>query len=66
MPQPKPEPDDALPPELAEPTDPAERERLLLEAEAEIEAGHATPNDDVLTWLRELAAGHHMPPPCDR
>jgi len=30
-----------------EPADPAERERLLIEAEAETEDGHGTPHDEV-------------------
>ena len=60
---------DAIPPvpaELMEPTDPAERKRLLDEAEASIRAGHGTPHSEVRAWLLELAAGRYSPPPCDR
>jgi hypothetical protein len=58
--------DAGIPLDLLEPTDPAERERALVEAEAEIEAGQGTPHDQVRTWLRDLAAGKAAPPPCDR
>lgn len=66
MSQPKPEPDDyPVLPDLMEPIDRAERERLLVEAEAEIEAGYGIPHDAVRAWLKELAAGRSAPPPCD-
>ena len=55
-----------VPAELMEPTDPAERKRLLDEAEASIRAGHGTPHSEVRAWLLELAAGRYSPPPCDR
>ena len=54
-----------VPAELMEPTDPAERERLLVEAEAEIEAGHGIPHAQVRAWLAELAAGRPAKAPCD-
>jgi hypothetical protein len=66
MPQLKAEQDYEVLPDLMEPADPAERERLLIEAEAEIEDGHGTSHDEVLAWLKELAAGHPLPPPCDQ
>ena len=66
MANPKPHDSSMMPPELAEPTDPAERERLLVEAEAGIEAGNGTPGEEVAAWLLELAAGRYLPPPCDR
>lgn len=52
--------------QLTEPSDPAERERLLAEAEAEIEAGLGVPHSEAQTWLTELAAGRHAKVPCDR
>jgi hypothetical protein len=55
-----------VPQHLVEPTDPAERTRLVAEARAQIEAGHFTPGDDVGDWLLELAAGRYAPPPCAR
>ncbi len=66
--KPKSDPADdyAVPAELMEPSDPAERERLLADAEADIAAGHFTPGDEVAAWLLELAAGRYSPPPCDR
>ncbi len=66
MAHPKTEPNAAVPRELMAPTDPAERERALVAAEAEIEAGCGTPHDEVRAWLMELAAGRSLPPPCDR
>jgi hypothetical protein len=55
-----------FPEELTEPTDPAEHERQLSEAEAEIEAGHFNTQEEVRSWLSELVGGHNVPPPCDR
>ena len=48
---------DPVPLHLVEPTDPAERRRLLAEAEASIAAGHGVPHAQVRAWLTELAAG---------
>ena len=62
----KPHPSPSMPSEFVEPTDPAERERLLVEAEAHIEAGRGTPGEEVAAWLLELAAGRVAPPPCAR
>jgi hypothetical protein len=42
---------------LMEPTNAAERKRLLDEAEASIEAGRGIPHDKVAAWLFELASG---------
>ncbi len=66
MAHPKTAPGFRVPPDLMEPTAPAERERLLIEAEAEIEAGHGPSHADVMAWLRDMAAGRVSPPPCDR
>ena len=52
-----------VPAELLEPLDPAERERALAEAEAEIEAGRGVPQERARAWLLELAAGRRTPPP---
>ena len=57
--------DDLVPAELMEPTDPAERTRLLTKAEASIEAGLGIPHEKVATWLLELAAGRPAKAPCD-
>ena len=54
-----------VPPELMEPTDPAERKRLLDEAEASIRAGRGVPHEKVGAWLYELAAGRAAKAPCD-
>ena len=54
-----------VPPELMEPTDPAERKRRLDEAEASIRAGRGVPHEKVAAWLYELAAGHPAKAPCD-
>lgn len=43
MAHPKADPTLRVPPEPMEPTNPAERERVLVEAEADIEAGQGTP-----------------------
>ena len=57
--------DRPVPPELMEPSDPAERKRLLDEAEASIRAGRGVPHEAVATWLYELAAGRPAKAPCD-
>jgi hypothetical protein len=54
-----------IPSDLVEPSNPAERERQLVEAEAEIEAGHFKTQEEVRTWLSELVAGRDVPRPCD-
>jgi hypothetical protein len=54
-----------VPLHLVEPTDPAERKRLLDEAEASIEAGRGIPHEQVAAWLFELAAGRPAKAPCD-
>jgi hypothetical protein len=66
MAHPKTDPNAGVPPDLLEPSDPAERERALVAAEADIEAGNGTPHDEVRAWLLDLAAGRSLPPPCDR
>ena len=48
-----------------DPTDPAERNRLLNEAEASIRAGRGVPHEKVAAWLYELAAGRPAKAPCD-
>ena len=53
-----------VPAHLMEPTDPAERKRLLDEAEASIAAGHGIPHEQVAAWLLELAAGRPAKAPC--
>lgn len=54
-----------LPAELMEPTDPAERTRLLAEARAQLDAGQGIPHERVAAWLLELAAGRPAKAPCD-
>ena len=48
-----------------DPTDPAERNRLLNEAEASIRVGRGVPHEKVAAWLYELAAGLPAKAPCD-
>ena len=54
-----------VPLHLMEPTDTADRARLLDEAEASIKAGQGIPHDKVAAWLFELAGGHPAKAPCD-
>jgi predicted transcriptional regulator len=55
-----------FPEELAEPTDPAEREHQLRGAEAEIETGRFNTHEAVRTWVAELVAERNIPRPCDQ
>jgi hypothetical protein len=55
-----------VPAHLVEPTDPAERTRLLDAARADIAAGHGIPHEQVAAWLFELAAGRPAKAPCDQ
>jgi hypothetical protein len=55
-----------VPAHLMEPTDPAERRRLLAEAEASIAAGRGVPHAQARAWLSELAAGRPAKAPCAR
>ena len=45
--------------------DPAEEARAIEEAEAEIDAGKGISHSKVRRWLRKLAKGKFVPPPCE-
>ena len=45
--------------------DPAEEARAIEEAEAEIDAGKGVSHSKVRQWLRKLAKGKFVPPPCE-
>ena len=45
--------------------DEAEEARAIHEAEAEIDAGKGIPHSKVRQWLRKLAKGKFVPPPCE-
>ena len=53
----QPEPIEQAAAELMGPSDPVEREGVLVGADADIDAGGGVPHDAVRTWLIELAAG---------
>ncbi|HYG89292.1 MAG TPA: hypothetical protein VD978_23880 [Azospirillum sp.] len=38
--------------------------RAIAEARAQLDAGQGVPNETVREWLKELAAGRRIPPPC--
>jgi len=40
------------------------KERAIAEARAQLDAGLGVPHDAVRGWLKELAAGRRLPPPC--
>jgi len=44
--------------------DEAAETRAIEEAEAEIDAGHGVPHEQVREWLKKLARGEIVPPPC--
>ncbi|MBV9824938.1 MAG: hypothetical protein JO001_04535 [Alphaproteobacteria bacterium] len=45
--------------------DEAAETRAIEEAEAEIDAGHGVPHEQVREWLKKLARGEIVPPPCN-